>query len=271
MLLLAFAFTQTGELAQAATYKTNDIVTNFTFIARKQFTRPDGTVAPAGSTVRLSDFAGRIVFLEWFAVWCPYCVAAAPQVKAGIVDHYAARNGNPYGVPVLHIAVNQESGSSYQTQTDGFVTQQGFSPVVNDYGPGLGTNRVRFMLQTTGQPTFAVINCVTNSPSHQPWQLLVNHLGYGDTDFNTELAGFRSIINAVQAPIVPPQLSAARVVGSNFEFALAAQPGRTNRIQGSTNLTDWITLRTIVGTNAPIVFRDTNAPPSHRFYRTVSP
>ena len=101
MLLLAFAFTQAGKLAQAATYKTNDIVTNFTFIARKQFTRPDGTVAPVGSTVRLSDFAGRIVFLEWFAVWCPYCVAAAPQVKTGIVDYYTARNGNPYGVPVF--------------------------------------------------------------------------------------------------------------------------------------------------------------------------
>ena len=86
MLLLTLAVTQGGELAQAAIYKTNDIVTNFTFVARRQFTRPDGTIVPAGSAVQLSDFTGRIVFLEWFAVWCPYCVAAAPQVKTGIAD-----------------------------------------------------------------------------------------------------------------------------------------------------------------------------------------
>jgi thiol-disulfide isomerase/thioredoxin len=271
MLLLTLAVTQGGELAQAAIYKTNDIVTNFTFVARRQFTRPDGTIVPAGSAVQLSDFTGRIVFLEWFAVWCPYCVAAAPQVKTGIADWYAARGGNPYGVPVLHIGVNQESASSYQSQTDSFVTQQGFNPVVNDYGPGLGTNRVRFMFQSSGQPIFAVINCLTNSPSHQPWQLLVNHLGYGDTQFGPELASFRAAIDTVQAPLVAPQLSAAHLIGSAFEFTLQTQRGRSYRVQGSTNLNDWTTLRTIAGTNAPVLFRDTNAPAARRFYRTVTP
>lgn len=269
-LLLMLAVAQGGELAQAATYKTNDIVTNFTFVARKQFTRPDGTIAPAGSTVRLSDFAGHIVFLEWFAVWCPFCVAAAPQVETGIVDWYAARNGNSYGVPVLHIAVNQESDSFYRTRTDNFVTQQDFAITVNDYD-STSTNKVRFLFQNSGQPIFAIINGVTNSPSHQPWQLLVNHLGYGDTDFNPELASFRAIINTVQAPVVAPQLSAAHIVGSSFEFTLQTQRGRSYRVQGSTNLADWTTLRTIPGTNTPTVFRDTNAPPSRRFYRTVTP
>jgi thiol-disulfide isomerase/thioredoxin len=204
MLLLTLSLTQGIESAQAATYRVGDIVTNFTFAARRQFTRPDGTIVPPGGAVRLSDFAGRIVFLEWFAVWCPFCVAAAPQVDVGITDWYAARGGNPYGVPVLHVAVNQEPRSIYQADTDTFITQQGFGITVNDYGPGLGTNRVRFMLQASGQPTFAVINGVTNSPSHQPWQLLVNHLGFGDTQFSTELANFRAIIDTVQAPVVPP-------------------------------------------------------------------
>ena len=270
-LLVAVALTQGSQLANAATYQVGNIVTNLTLVARRQFTRPDGTIAPAGSTVRLSDFAGRVVFLEWFAVWCPYCVAAAPQVRAGIVDYYAARGGNPYGVPVLHIAVNQEPLASYQAQTDSFITQQGFNPVVNDYGPGLGTNRVRFLFQNSGQPIFVVINCLTNSPSHQPWQLLVNHLGYGDTDFNQELATFRGIIDTVQTPAPAPLLSAARRVGADFEFALQTQAGRSYRVQGSTNLTDWTTLRTITGSNTPILFRDTNAPPPRRFYRAVTP
>ncbi len=271
MLLLPLALTQSSEFARAATYRVGDTVTNFTFVARRQFTRPDGTIAPAGSTVRLSDFAGRIVFLEWFAVRCPYCVAAAPQVDTGIVDWYADRGGDPYGVPVLHIAVNQESASFYQTQTDSFITQQGFTPVVNDYGPGLGTNRVRFLFQNSGQPIFAVINGVTNSPTHQPWQLLVNHLGYGDADFNQELAGFRAIINTVQTPALAPQLSAAHRTGSDFEFTLQTQRGRSYRVQGSTNLTDWTTLRTLSGTNIPVLFRDTDSPSTGRFYRAVTP
>ena len=130
---------------------------------------------------------------------------------------------------------------------------------------------MRFLFQSSGQPIFAVINGVTNSPSHQPWQLLVNHLGFGDTQFSTELASFRAIIDTVQAPVVAPQLSAARLVGSTFEFTLQTQRGRSYRVQGSTNLADWTTLRTIPGTNIPVLFRDTNAPPSRRFYRTVTP
>lgn len=271
MLLLTLSLTQGIESAHAATYRVGDIVTNFTFAARRQFTRPDGTIVPPGGAVRLSDFAGRIVFLEWFAVWCPFCVAAAPQVDVGITDWYANRGGNSYGVPVIHVAVNQEPRSIYQTDTDTFITQQGFGITVNDYGAGLGTNRVRFMLQASGQPTFAVINGVTNSPSHQPWQLLVNHLGFGDTQFSAELASFRAIIDAVQAPVPAPELSAAHLVGSDFEFTLQTQRGRSYRVQGSTNLTDWTTLRTIPGTNIPVLFRDTNAPPSRRFYRTVTP
>lgn len=270
MLLLSLAITPATEIARAATYRVGDTVTNFTFIARRQFTRPDGSSVAAGSRVRLSDFTGRVVFLEWFAVWCPYCVAAAPQVESGIVDWYAARGGNPHGVPVLHIAVNQESASFYQSQTDNFINQQGFNPVVNDYD-STSTNRVRFMFQSSGQPVFVVINAVTNSPTHQPWQLLVNHLGYGDTDFNVELANFRAVIDTVQAPVPAPQLSAPRVVGSDFEFALQTQAGRSYRVEVSTNLANWTTLRTITGSNAPIVFRDTNAPPARRFYRAVTP
>lgn len=269
--LMALTLLMMIEAAPAATYRVGDTVTNFTFVARREFTRPDGTVVPVGGQVNLTDLAGRVVFLEWFAVWCPFCVAAVPQVEAGIVDWYAARGGNPHGVPVMYIGVNQEPASFYQTQTDNFINQQGISPVVNDYGPGLGTNRVRFLFQTSGQPSFVVINGVTNSPTHRPWQLLVNHLGYGDTQFETELAGFRTLIDQVQPPIAAPQLAAAKVNGGGFEFTLQTQPGRSYRIQGSDDMSAWITLKTIQGTNVPVIFRDTNAPATRRFYRAVTP
>lgn len=271
LLLLTIATLPGAQIADAATYRVGDIVTNFTFVARRPFTRPDGTAVPAGATVQLHDFAGRIVFLEWFAVWCPYCVAAAPQVEAGIVDHYASRGGNAYGVPVLHIAVNQEPRSFYQAQTENFIDQQGFGITVNDYG-NTSTNRVRFMFQSSGQPIFAVINGVTNSPTHQPWQLLVNHLGYGDTDFNIELANFRAVIDQVQAAPQRPQLnSARRLDNGTFEFNLQAAPGRNYRVEASDNLTTWMTIANVAGSTNAIVVRDTNAPPTQRYYRAVTP
>jgi len=269
-MLLALAVTFLSELPAHALYQVGQTVTNFSFIARRQFTRLDGTVAPAGSRVNLHDFAGRVVFFEWFAVWCPYCVAAAPQVETGIVDWYAARGGNPQGVPVLHVAVNQEANSFYQTATDNFINQHGFPIVVNDYeGPVI--NPVRFKFINGGQPLFVVINGVTNSPTHQPWQLLVNHLGYGETDFNQELANFRAIIDSVQAGVRAPQLSAPRRVGTDFEFELITEPNRAYRIQASSNLFDWATLKTLNGSGNIITFRDTNTPPDKRFYRAVTP
>jgi thiol-disulfide isomerase/thioredoxin len=271
-LRLALILSAGSEAASAALYTVGDSVTNLTFIARRQFTRPDGAVVPAGAQVKIQDFAGRIVFLEWFAVWCPYCQAAVPQVDAGIVDWYESRGGNPQGIPVLYLFVNQESSSAYQTPTSNYINTK-LSPstiVLNDYGvPGSNPARTRF--QNSGQPVFVVINGLTNSPSHAPWQVLVNHLGYGDTDFNQELANFRAAINAVQPPVMAPALSNARLLGADFEFNFQTQPGRTYRVLGSTDLMNWTSLGTHAGSTNLTTFRHTNAPPAGHFYRVVTP
>ena len=259
-----------GAQNAAATYQAGNVVTNFSFIARQSFTRPDGTVVAAGARTYIRDFAGRVVFLEWFAVWCPYCQAAAPQVKTGIVDWYAARGGNPYGVPVLHISVNQEASPAYVNATDSFIAAQGLTPVVNDYD-ATSVNTVRYLFQTSGQPTFVILNCLTNSPSHPAWSVLVNEQKYGTTDFSTTLANYRAIIDTVQPVINRPQLTAPDRSGTNFEFSFLTQTNRTYRVQASTNLVNWTTLRTNAGTASVILFRDTNAPPGQRFYRTVTP
>ena len=148
--------------------------------------------------------------------------------------------------------------------------------MVNDYD-GASINPVRFMFQPSGQPIFVVLNCVTNSPTHQPWEVLVNYQGYAQTDFNSKLAEFRAVIDTVQpAAVVPPlpsapQLSNARRIGADFEFTLTAPTNATYRIEASANLTAWNTLDTLPFTGAPILFRETNVPAGPRFYRAVAP
>lgn len=271
MFLLALPVAH-GEIASAATYQVGDVVTNFTFIARRQFTRHDGTVVPIGGQVHIKDFAGRVVFIEWFAVWCPYCTAAYPQTKYGIEDWYNARGGNPYGVPVLYVFVNQESLASYQASTTSYINANVYSntPVCNDYGvPASGA--VRFAFQPANQPVFVAINCVTNSPTHQPWQVLVNHLGFNDLDFTNEITSFRAVIDTVQPPVLSPQLTNAHRVGADFEFNFQTQIGRSYRVLGSTNLTNWTALRTNAGSTNLTTFRHTNPPPARSFYRVVTP
>ena len=87
---IALALLQT---VRADLYAPGDTVTNLMFIARRAFTRPDGTLVPVGAQVGIQDLAGRILFLGWFAVWCPFCQAAVPQVDAGITDWYESRGG----------------------------------------------------------------------------------------------------------------------------------------------------------------------------------
>ena len=65
-------------------YSEGDIVENFTLTNRQ-----------TGEPVSLYDLEGKIIFLEWFAYWCPFFQAAAADVEPGIVQYYASRGGNP--------------------------------------------------------------------------------------------------------------------------------------------------------------------------------
>ncbi len=53
--LLTLALIMVLDSASAATCRVGDTVTNFTFVARKPFTRADGTTVPAGGHQRSND------------------------------------------------------------------------------------------------------------------------------------------------------------------------------------------------------------------------
>jgi hypothetical protein len=193
-------------------------------------------------------------------------------VETGIEQWYTTRGGNPQGLPVLYLFVNQESASFFQTQTTSFINTN-LSPetiVFDDYGVP-DTSSVRSLFQRSGQPVFVAINGVTNSPSHKPWQVLVNHLGFGDRNFNDEIASFRSMIDSVQPGLTIPVLEKPQLLDANFEFQFQTQSGQTYRVQESSNMVDWTTIETITGTDLRRIFRHPNAPSNGNFYRVVTP
>ena len=105
---------------------------------------------------------------------------------------------------MVHIALNLQSDTAQRdrTATTTFVQRYGFDPVLQD------TQRVlarRFA--DSGQPIFAIINGVTNSPNARPWELLYTLQNYGSTQ--SPIQQFRTAIDRVQA--APPALPSLRV------------------------------------------------------------
>jgi peroxiredoxin len=61
---------------------------------------------PEGGTVRLDAYRGRVVMLEFFATWCPHCVAEAPHLAA-LARRFAAR-----GAAFLAVDADSETAPS---------------------------------------------------------------------------------------------------------------------------------------------------------------
>ena len=67
MLLLGFVLGACVEPVHSqSVYRVGDVVTNFTFYARRPWTNDAGSVFTPGTPLPLSEFAGRVVFVEFF-------------------------------------------------------------------------------------------------------------------------------------------------------------------------------------------------------------
>ena len=160
--LIALTLLTGGIASGQTTYSPGEIVKNFTLTNRA-----------TEQEVDLYDLEGKVLILEWFAWWCPFCQAAAAQVETGIVDYYKNSGGNPNGVPVMHVALNMVGNA--ETQTQQFVDRYDIEYVLNDFNREIA----RQFQSGPGQPIFAIINGVKNSASHDQWELLYSRLGYG--------------------------------------------------------------------------------------------
>ena len=240
----------------ASPYAVGDIISDFSLVRRDD-----------GKPMSRSDFAGKIVFLDWFAWWCPFCQAAAPQLLEGIDQWYAARGGNPDGIEVVHVGINLQPGQESQTQN--FVQRAGLDLVLQDFNRAVAN---QFFPQG-GQPIFAIINGVDGSPTHSQWELIYSRLGYGERQF--PVSEFRAAIDSVRKPSpppTPPRLSMpSRHPDGGLAFILEGEPGRTYQIESSPDLVNWTVSTSVTNaSNGETIWIDGGSSPSASFFRAVT-
>lgn len=86
---------------------------------------PDFTLEDLqGNKIKLSDYRGKIVFLNFWATWCPYCVREMPDLEAAHIE--LSKVGN---AAILTINVQEDLEKVKE-----FVEENGLTlPVLMDY------------------------------------------------------------------------------------------------------------------------------------------
>jgi peroxiredoxin len=91
-----------------------------------------------GKTISLSDYRGKVLFLNFWATWCPPCRAEVPD----FVEAYAEHKAN--GLEILGISVDTAGKSTVTAFVEKYKinypvvleTRENTGKIVDDYQPG---------------------------------------------------------------------------------------------------------------------------------------
>ena len=162
-------------LGQAQITRVGDVAWDFEITNRE-----------TGEPLRLSDYEGHVVVLDFFAWWCGPCRTSSPDIEKNIYQYFKEREGNKYGVPVTVIAVNTEA--SYPDRTDQFIKDSGLKLSADDLqGVAYGQFNEEGYI-----PLFVIINGVAGNSDYKQWEVIYKHIGYEGS------AAFRRVINKVK-------------------------------------------------------------------------
>jgi uncharacterized repeat protein (TIGR01451 family) len=147
---------------------------------------------------------------------------------------------------------------------------------VTNLGPATATGVMLTNKLSSGQQFVTSIGSMAENATTNVMLLITTSLA-GNITNTASLGGNEADLNlannsiqtstSVVAP-APAKLTGS-IVGGQFELVVNAQPGFVYAIQGSTNLTSWVSLSTNTASpGGTIKFTDTNAPNfKRRFYR----
>ena len=125
---------------------------------------PDITaVSPAGKTVHLSDYKGKVVVLDMWATWCPPCQASLPHTNE------VAKKFAPKGVTVLAVCV-----SDTKEAFDGWLPKhKDYSSITFAFDPSGRSkpSEVNKLYHVSGIPTQYIIG--------KDGKIVTSFVGYG--------------------------------------------------------------------------------------------
>ncbi|MDP6795102.1 MAG: immunoglobulin domain-containing protein, partial [Verrucomicrobiota bacterium] len=169
--------------AQAQVTKVGDAAEDFEITNRE-----------TGEALRLSDYEGHVVVLDFFAWWCGPCRTSSPDVEKNVYLYFMERDGNKYGVPVTVMAVNIESDNP--DRTDQFVEDAGLELVGDD----LDREAWNQFNEENAIPMFVILNGVPGNSDYHQWEVLYKDVGYAGA------GTFRRIINKVKSGFPAPEI-----------------------------------------------------------------
>ena len=135
-------------------------------------------------SVKLNDYQGGIVVLDFFAYWCVPCLTTSTDLEDSIQNYYSELDGNSHRVPVRVMSINIES--SYPKKTEQFINKTGVSFVLND-----SDGAIYKKFGGRGLPFLVVLDGTSASTQGDGWKIAYQHTGYEGA------AKIRAIINAL--------------------------------------------------------------------------
>jgi hypothetical protein len=208
-----------------------------------------------GAPFRLYDLAGTVILLDFFSPTCLSCQQKIPHIESEIADFCASQGGNADGLPVTVLYIN-EGGNA-----DQFIATNQLDRVANDdlyrsVMAGLWNQPPPGVI-----PFYVLINGVTNSTTHQPWEIV------GRYSWSTTAATLSAAIDTVHGTLTPHWSLSRMSANQVFEASFWAQKGRTNVIETTGDWQHWSPVTQLTGSNT-VWFTDAPALPiQRRFYR----